>query len=85
LGKTNPTGSEPYAVDDVFVVEGNGGNRLWLVPSMHMAILRMGRLPRQATDWDDSRIPNLIIRGARDYQPPAARPGADISSIVPGH
>jgi CubicO group peptidase (beta-lactamase class C family) len=85
LGKNNPTGSEPYALQDVFVVEGKGGNRLWLVPSMHLAILRMGRLPRQATDWDDSRIPNLIIRGARDYRPPQARPGADISSIVPGH
>ena len=23
-----------------------------------------------AGDWDDTRIPNLIIRGARDYLPP---------------
>jgi len=49
-----------------------------VVPSMHLAILRMGHLPRRATDWDDTRIPNLIIRGARDYQPPQVRPGADI-------
>lgn len=85
LGKSNPTGTEPYAVDDLFVVEGNGGNRIWVVPSMHLAILRMGHLPRHASDWDDTRIPNLIIRGARDYQPPQVRPGADISKIVPGH
>jgi CubicO group peptidase (beta-lactamase class C family) len=85
LGKTNPAGVEPYALEDVFLVEGNGGNRLWLVPSMHLTILRMGRLPRQAADWDDARIPNLIIRSARDYLPSQARPGADISSIVPGH
>ncbi len=85
LGKTNPVGAEPYALDDVFLVEGNGGNRLWLVPSMHLTILRMGRLPRHPADWDDSRIPNLIIRSARDYLPPQTRPGADISSIVPGH
>lgn len=84
LGKTNVSGTEPYALDDVFMIEGNGGNRLWLVPSMQMAILRMGRLGRTA-DWDDSRIPNLIIRGARDYKPPQARPGYDISRIVPGH
>ena len=85
LGKINASGTEPYAVDDVFIVEGKGGNRLWVVPSMHLVILRMGRLPRHATDWDDSRIPNLVIRGARDYLPPQARPGADISKIVPGH
>jgi len=86
LGKANVAGTEPYALDDVFVVEGNGGNRLWLVPSMHLTILRMGSLKGHAVaDWDDARIPNVIIRGARDYRPPLARPGADISKIVPGH
>jgi CubicO group peptidase (beta-lactamase class C family) len=86
IGKANEAGTEPYAAEDLFVVEGTGGNRLWLVPSMHLAILRMAaaRSPA-AVDWDDARIPNLIIRGARDYQPPQARPGADISKIVPGH
>lgn len=85
LGKGNAAGTEPYASDDLFVVEGQGGNRLWLVPSMQMAILRMAPDSRAARDFDDTRIPNLIIRGARDYQPPQARPGADISRIVPGH
>jgi CubicO group peptidase (beta-lactamase class C family) len=86
LGKANEAGTEPYAVDDLFVVEGTSGNRLWLVPSMHLAILRMAATRRRAAaDWDDARIPNLIIRGARDYRPPQARPGADISKIVPGH
>jgi CubicO group peptidase (beta-lactamase class C family) len=85
LGKGNVAGTEPYASYDLFLAEANGGNRLWVVPSMQMAILRMGHLPRHAADWDDTRIPNLIIRAARDYQPPQARPGADISRIVPGH
>jgi hypothetical protein len=71
----------PYATEDVFVVEG-GGNRLWLVPSLQMAILRTGGPP--ASDWDDGRIPNLVIRGARDFVP-AARPGADIRQLVPNH
>ncbi len=86
LGKATVAGTETYAADDVFVVDGNGGNRLWLVPSMHLVILRMGSLKGHAgADWDDARIPNLIIRGAQDYRPPLARPGADISTIVPGH
>ncbi len=85
LGKANAAGTEPYAVDDIFAVEGSGGNRLWLVPSMHLAILRMGVIKGHAADWDESRIPNLILRGARDYRPPQGRPGLDISKIVPGH
>jgi CubicO group peptidase (beta-lactamase class C family) len=85
LGRNTVAGTEPYAVDDVFVVEGQGGNRLWLVPSMQLAILRMAPGSRSAGDFDDTRIPNVIIRGAHDYQPPRARPGADISRLVPGH
>jgi CubicO group peptidase (beta-lactamase class C family) len=85
LGKTNIAGTEPYAINGVFVVEGNGGNRLWIVPSMQMAILRMGRSSGRKSDWDDSRIPNLIIRGARDYKPAPPASGSDISRLVPGH
>jgi CubicO group peptidase (beta-lactamase class C family) len=80
---THPTpGMSPYATSDVIVVEG-GGNRLWLVPSLQIAILRTGGQP--ASDWDESRIPNLIIRGAHDFVPAAARPGADIRQLVPNH
>ena len=85
LGKNTVAGTEPYAVDDVFVIAGRGGNRLWVVPSMQIAILRMAPEARDALDFDDTRIPNLVMRGAHDYQPPRARPGADISKLVPGH
>jgi CubicO group peptidase (beta-lactamase class C family) len=85
VGKSNGSGAEPYATEDLFIVEGNGGNRLWLIPSMQMSILRMGPAPAQAADWDDARIPNAIIRAARDYQQPAVRSGSDISRLVPGH
>jgi hypothetical protein len=72
----------PYATPDMFVVEGDG-NRLWLVPSMQIAILRTGATT--GSDWDDGRIPNLIVRAARDFVPPAARPGADLRQLVPNH
>ena len=87
LAKSQATGTNPYAVDDLFTVTGDGGNRLWVVPSMQLAILRMApaRARRGPQEWDDARIPNLVIRGARDYKPPQARPGADIATIVPGH
>lgn len=81
LGR-GPGGSPQYAADDVFVVEGRG-NRLWLVPSLQIAVLRTG--PPPSGNWDESRIPDLIVRGARDFVPPAARPGADLRQLVPNH
>jgi CubicO group peptidase (beta-lactamase class C family) len=77
-------GQESYATRDLFVVGGRGGNRLWLSPSMQLAILCTGPPAGRDADWDDSRIPNLILRGARDYQPPPPLPG-DINALVPGH
>ena len=85
LGTDTATGAQPYAAHDVFVVEGAGGNRLWLVPSLQIAILCTGPSAGRDAGWDDARIPNLIIRAAHDFQPAAARPGTDISSLVPGH
>jgi CubicO group peptidase (beta-lactamase class C family) len=84
LAERSP-GQEPYATRDVFLVGGAGGNRLWLVPSLQIAILCTGARGGRDAAWDDSRVPNLIVRAARDYVPPPARPGADISSMVPGH
>ena len=73
--------AEAYAAKDLVAV-GGGGHRLWVVPSMHLVILRAGAAVH---DWDDSRIPNAILRGARDYVPPQARPGVDLSTLVPNH
>src|SRR5690606_9686863 len=78
--------SEPYAAGDTFVLRGNGKTRLWIVPSMGLTILRVGANNEIDPDWDDSRIPNLIIRGASDYVPAAPARGAqDISTLVPNH
>ena len=85
LGTHTAPGAEPYAAPDVFVVEGAGGNRLWLEPSLQIAILCTGPPAGRDAGWDDARIPNLIMRAARDYVPAAIRPGTDISSLVPGH
>ena len=78
-------GREAPAARDLYAVEGEGGNRLWLVPSLQLAILCTGRADGRDPDWDDNHLPNLIIRAARDALPPAAQPGADASSLVPGH
>lgn len=73
---------EPYATRDVFFLAGFSKNRLWLVPSLGIAILRTG-VNRNDDDWDDARIPNLVIRGTAGYQP-AIGPGG-LESLVPNH
>ncbi|HEY1875314.1 MAG TPA: serine hydrolase [Steroidobacteraceae bacterium] len=82
---TPAPGQEALATRDVFAVEGEGGNRLWLVPSLQIAILCTGPAQGRDAAWDDARLPNLVIRAARDALPPAAQPGADVSALVPGH
>ena len=77
--------SEPYVPGDTFLLKGTGTTRLWLVPSMNLSILRIGSRDKAGPDWDDSHIPNLIVRGASDYVPKAAKSGADISNLVPNH
>ena len=74
--------AEAYASQDVYLVEGRG-HRMWIVPSMALVILRTGST--LGAGWDDSRIPNLIIRGARDYVPAQARPGVNLRDLVPSH
>jgi CubicO group peptidase (beta-lactamase class C family) len=75
--------SERYAADDTFILEGPGRSRLWFVPSLGLAILRTGRNSGSDADWDDARIPNLIVRGVRDFTP---KQGAqDLKSLVPNH
>jgi len=55
--------SEPFVAKDLYFIEGGGYRELWIVPSRHLAILRLGYL---AKDWDTSFIPNTILRGLKD-------------------
>jgi len=51
--------SEPFLAPDVAVLEG-GGQRVYIVPSQQLVIVRIG--VRRA-DWDDAKLPNAILRG----------------------
>ena len=42
---------------------GFGFQRVWIVPSLDLVILRAGRA--WPDNWDESVIPNLLIRAAR--------------------
>jgi CubicO group peptidase (beta-lactamase class C family) len=82
---TATPGVEPYAAEDLFAVEGTGGNRMWLVPSLQLVILCTGALEGRDAAWSESRIPNLIVRSVRDFHPRDPQHGRGISALVPGH
>lgn len=52
--------SEPFAAPDVIYFDGFGGQRVYVIPSQRLVIVRTGDL---AMDWDDARLPNVILRG----------------------
>lgn len=51
--------SEPYLANDLIYLDGFGGQRVYLVPSRNLAIVRVGKL---TFDFDDATIPNLVMR-----------------------
>jgi hypothetical protein len=54
-------------VDDVVYFDGAGAQRVYIIPSRRMVILRMGK-PDAA--WDDSKLPNLVMQAyAADCAP----------------
>jgi CubicO group peptidase (beta-lactamase class C family) len=55
--------SAPYAAPDLVYLEGYGGQRVWVVPSKKLVIVRIG--VAQRTNWDDAAIPNAVLRGVR--------------------
>lgn len=57
--------SEPFAAPDVIYFDGFGGQRVYAAPSAGLVIVRTGAA---AFDWDESRLPNLILRGIRDTE-----------------
>jgi len=54
--------SEAFAAPDVIYFDGMGGQRVYIIPSADMVIVRTGEL---TLDWDESKLPNILLRGIR--------------------
>lgn len=54
--------SEAYAAPDLMFIDGYGGQRIYIVPSKQLVIVRIG-LTRK--DWDDSALPNAVLAGIK--------------------
>lgn len=55
--------SEPYEAADLFLFDGNSNQVVYVIPSQRLVILRTGATPPKSPEWDNSRLPNLILRG----------------------
>jgi CubicO group peptidase (beta-lactamase class C family) len=54
--------SEPFVANDIVYIDGFGGQRVYIVPSKELIIVRTGRAQ---FEWDDAVIPNAILRGLK--------------------
>jgi len=53
---------DPFARDDVYYVDGAGGQRVYVVPSEELTIIRIGK---PSPTWDDSALVNLVLAGIK--------------------
>lgn len=50
--------SQPYLAPDVFFFDGFGGQRVYIIPSRRVVIVRTGA---EQFNWDDSILPNAVL------------------------
>ena len=63
--------SEPFVADDVFFLDGAGDQRLYMIPSRELVILRTGH---DGPTWDDAILPNLFTRAVDGFRDTVAGP-----------
>jgi CubicO group peptidase (beta-lactamase class C family) len=71
-GFANPDGShrdtptihkEPYLAADLFLFDGNAHQVVYVIPSAKMVILRTGPRPPKVPEFDNTILPNTLLRG----------------------
>jgi len=53
--------SEPFVAEDIVYFDGFGGQRVYVLPSHELTVVRIGEVD---LTYDDARIPNLLARAA---------------------
>jgi hypothetical protein len=76
-------GSEPFATEQAFFLRGPERWRLWLMPTLGLGVL-FGAGAGASAGWDETRLPNLVIRAISDPAPAPGR-GSQLQQLVPGH
>lgn len=55
--------SEPYLDPDLFLFDGNSNQVVYVSPANNLVALRLGANPPKTPEWDNTFIPNTLIRG----------------------
>lgn len=71
--------SEPYLADDVVFLDGAGGQRVYVIPSAELVIVRIGK---SRMDWDDAVLPNALLRGRVSTDTSAPGPAASTGLLM---
>jgi CubicO group peptidase (beta-lactamase class C family) len=72
-----------FAAHDVVWLESDGRQRLWIVPSLDLVILRIGDEPPRDKGWDEAMIPDSIIRGTSGWHSAVVGEGVDPNKFAP--
>jgi CubicO group peptidase (beta-lactamase class C family) len=63
----NLAASAPFAAPDTFYLDGRHHQRVYVIPSHDLVIVRIGEEPPA---WDDAVIPNALVEGWLNTAPP---------------
>lgn len=69
--------SEPYLDKDLFLFDGNNNQTVHISPAEELIVLRLGKRPPAEPAWDNTFLPNTLIRGikrAPGESPPEPQP-----------
>ena len=72
IGKT--AHSEPYLDRDLFLFDGNGNQVVYVVPRHELVILRVGQRPPKDRPWDNTELPNRLLRALHAHSGAALVP-----------
>lgn len=67
---------EPYLDKDMMMFDGNSNQIVYMIPSSNMIVLRVGNRPPKEPEWDNTVLPNTLIRGTTypDGKAPTPQP-----------
>ncbi|MBT4741061.1 MAG: serine hydrolase [Rhodospirillaceae bacterium] len=54
--------AERYLAADLYLYDGNANQVVYIIPSEEMVILRVGNTPPKDNPWDNSFVPNTLMR-----------------------
>lgn len=61
VGKT--LHGEPYLAHDLFLLDGNSNQVIYIIPSARLVVARLGNRPPAGTEWDNAYLINTLLRG----------------------